>query len=843
MGTPIEIRPTNGGRLITNASADSVGLNQYREKMDFRREQDREIRGEGYDVFLPAQLLYSQQWLPVAGDTSRKVLLAELVAPNGQRAFIVGSKTTLWRFSANEISRVYAIDVFRESDTVYETISGTWHEIGSGFSASGKRWQRLAINGYLILNNGVDLPLTYQVTDTEVKPIYELRELGVGSVGFIAEHNGMLCCCDIRSFLPEDLEAWMQPSDLGVCYQTGAYSPLVLASASGTTITFSGPVSLAPVDNYIVFNDGRTRNIVSITDHTHVIVDAPIVLSGAVHFWLFVRDYDGVNQEWLIRGTNDFPDNVIGQTIQWVSGESRLITGTTPFADIVRTNSWMPVAAGLAHLTKPDAYAAYTGRTERFSWRVMWSKVNEPRRFGAVYTGSIVANSVRLDLDSRAKSIFPGMELTITGAGYGGGNHTAIAVWIQDDLYVWLSDSAKTTITNAVIQATDISYSLVGYKDLKEDSTPIVAVASLRDYLVVYKENMIFLGKWSGNPTEPLPFIRVHRGYSVPKYEHTLIEVTESERDFHLYAGNGEFYYFDLVNQKPAVFQPLAAVSSDFFPKLTTTEPWAAINAITREVWIGGAPYLLRYCYEQPSISMSSMAITAAATIARPGLTSQQWCVMAHTDGTLVRYGRVDGPKPVTYGRVTAEQPYLLHCPLGIFADEHYGWTVVIQETAPVARTAFYAIARVIDSAYVQVIPALPTGMMGTIIDLLPSIWHRRGEAYESALASGLLRGGDTQHPEVLLEGYVLIAASTSYNTPAHVEFIGARNSRELATLIESDIASPQTANLRTLELKQHLIGDRITVNAAHQPFELAGRIFEVSGIKSDSIARQLGYA
>lgn len=49
----VQIRPEDGGALMTNVSSDKAGIANYTVKREFRRYMDREIRAEGYDYFWP----------------------------------------------------------------------------------------------------------------------------------------------------------------------------------------------------------------------------------------------------------------------------------------------------------------------------------------------------------------------------------------------------------------------------------------------------------------------------------------------------------------------------------------------------------------------------------------------------------------------------------------------------------------------------------------------------------------------------------------------------------------------------------------------------------------------
>lgn len=174
----LTILPADGGALMSAFSEENVGGANYTRKVNLRRGKDREMRREGWVLFKPnAGLPQGVQAAPVTG--SRLNCLAELVRPNGDRAIVAASLTAIYR---------------------YDFTTGTWLVLASGFTP-GVRWQVEDIDGYLIMNNAMNLPVTYRVEDVAVMTINELREVGVASVNRILQLNGMLVCLGIREII------------------------------------------------------------------------------------------------------------------------------------------------------------------------------------------------------------------------------------------------------------------------------------------------------------------------------------------------------------------------------------------------------------------------------------------------------------------------------------------------------------------------------------------------------------------------------------------------------------------------------------------------------------------
>lgn len=145
-------------------------------------------------------------------------LIARAVRPNGDTAIIAGTPTTLYRQMVFNDPKVYEDGVFETTGVgtpIYSLYNGDWEIIGSGFSENARRWQWVNINGYMVLNNGVDLPVTFRVENAEVEPIYELRESGVASVGWISAFNGVLFCSDIRQLTDDGFDDVVRPVGFG----------------------------------------------------------------------------------------------------------------------------------------------------------------------------------------------------------------------------------------------------------------------------------------------------------------------------------------------------------------------------------------------------------------------------------------------------------------------------------------------------------------------------------------------------------------------------------------------------------------------------------------------------
>lgn len=185
----------DGGRLITSARPTQVSAASWVDKVDWRRVIGGELRTEGYDKFYP-KTTESIGLQNFPGGSSPILFLGTLNRANGDKAFIAATATDIYRFIAYDNGEYFVGGDYHNTG-YFESTSGDWMNIGSGFSPNTKRWEAVMINSNLVMNNSYDLPVIHRFEETRVKPIYELRDNGITRVGTIAELADSLICADI----------------------------------------------------------------------------------------------------------------------------------------------------------------------------------------------------------------------------------------------------------------------------------------------------------------------------------------------------------------------------------------------------------------------------------------------------------------------------------------------------------------------------------------------------------------------------------------------------------------------------------------------------------------------
>lgn len=300
-------------------------------------------------------------------------LIAECIRPNGYTALVVGTKTHLFRFFPND-GDPYVEDGYWPDDYV-DTITAGWLVIGSGYAPTGRRWESDVIDGYLVLNNGVDLICSYRVEEFQANPLYELRESGIASAGTMSAHNSILNIADIKEFKTGELEAFMRP--LGIEEVEN-----VEASQSGSTVTFSSPVAVAgDVGKWIVFDDGTRAEISALVDDQNVTVSTSATkpaqgyqlrIDGQQAGSYFSGD-DSAKTASLVAATMvvtfsaaPATPGIVGDVVRFVNGLQSIITQVNSTTEYVLTLADEPdedVTAQLFWIISADDYRVVSNTT------------------------------------------------------------------------------------------------------------------------------------------------------------------------------------------------------------------------------------------------------------------------------------------------------------------------------------------------------------------------------------------------------------------------------------------------------------------------------------------------
>lgn len=422
-----------------------------------------------------------------------------------------------------------------------------------------------------------------------------------------------------------------------------------------------------------------------------------------------IKWFDYTSSEWVVIGSGFTTSGVAGWQIEsvggvavfnnrvdlpvsWVIGEAAVIPlyelreqGIASVGDIAESNGMLLLSdltqikdselSGVMNSGSPYGVVA-SNKVERVSYRMTWSNFGNPRDMAATVAGSISSGSPTLTTAWPMASFSVGDELTILGAGTAGGNLVA-KITARSGATVTLDTNAATSVTNADVQKTTALNSVVGYKDLDDDGTPILRQKRLNNRVVAYKASgRIMVGYYTGDLDEPWVYDTAYapdagaasRGLV---WTGTLVDVAGR---YHLYAGSSYFYTFSLGSQEPKIHGLLSKCARTMFfsnvqGQTPTHPPYAAVNGVTEEVFItasvGTTPttyntMAYRYTEGEESVSeVSDFRFICAATLHRPNGNktvdnSVLWFVLGGRDGLVT----VDGISPTRHG--VAFQPRIV---------------------------------------------------------------------------------------------------------------------------------------------------------------------------------------
>lgn len=603
MSKTFQIPVIQGGRLITSVSANMVGPADYVSKVNWRRDRDQEIRREGYIKFNP-----------LAGPTDEYIYdgaltctrIYELIRGDGTKAILGFSRSAV---------------------KLFDNTLGTWSTIGSGYSASGKRWQVVAIGGVLAANNGVDLPFTYAVGDAAVTPMYELREVGVASVGRIIENSGFMVIADITEIRAAQLDHWMNG------YSSYTSGGNIAKSASFTAL-------VGETTNTYQVTTGATNRVMTLP--------AVAVAGYAVALYYWVEKVDaGVG---TVTTSPTIEDYAI--TLSAINDKALI------WWDIVR-GKWAAVkfTGGTVPATAPYGLVpSAIDITERLPWAVANNDYGTVDRWAPAFQVYMPAASATIILPFASTVFIAGQtRVAVVNGGplngtLGGQENTPTGVMVLtvSGATLTLQETTDVDITYprvvTILRWTDVS-SLVGRYLLQGDGSEITSLATLRDWLVVMRTTGIYMGRYTGDPSAPFVFTPKYSGSNVPLWPDAIANI---KGDYLLYPARGNrMFKFDGVTW-PEVHDVTDNASSLFFTGYDQAdEIFCVENPITKEFFWFYPDATICFDFDTPggTVSKINQAFDAAAVIHKTG-TTDVWFIMSITR-FIYTYGLVFGITPI----------------------------------------------------------------------------------------------------------------------------------------------------------------------------------------------------
>lgn len=440
-----------------------------------------------------------------------------------------------------------------------------------------------------------------------------------------------------------------------------------IANAAAFVVTASAPIFAAgDVGRSIVWDTGEVRTIKVFASPTQVTVDIDYTIASGTFAFEAENPYGPVTT-FVDRIQFRFSWSLPDDPTRWgpivpagmVAG-STAVTLAYPLASLEAGQEITIVGAGVSggNLTTTILAVLELGRVLRVqdaasttvtaaSTTASVQPENTTASVEAASTAVMASKAAFAETDvGRSIRFADGFQATI--AAFVGEDHVTISVAPSEAI----TDSAFALSETGLVTRSDTVASILGYEDLQDDGSGILRMLTLDQTLIIYKDTSIFLGQYTGVLAAPWAFTKL----DIPSdktlyYRWTLVSV---ESDHHVYAGKNSFFRFDLTTRVPAVVIPLELVANKFFDnsKITLTDQiFGAINTITNEAWFvyptTGTDKLIAWDYKYGSVSTSTIAITAAATVKRPTTELQtgeteDWFVMGTATATVLVYGLTD---------------------------------------------------------------------------------------------------------------------------------------------------------------------------------------------------------
>lgn len=602
---PLTIRIADGGRLNTSSSLNEVGEADFVRVLNMRRlSPDRLGRTEGWILFKP-----NSGGLDTQADfdgTESVLRLAELVRPNGDKVIVGASRTKIKRF---------------------DTATGLWSDISGGltFSASGKRWQASTINGYLLLNNSVNLPISFRVEDATVTPIYEMRQVGYSCVERLYAFNGFLKLANVTRIKADQLDAFMF-----------GYANHTAGSTSAKAANFSVAIS----DHQTQYNVTTGASTITVT-----LPAAPAFDDKPFYIWIKKADA-GVG---TVVTSPTVADELVSLTA--INDIALLWWTGTNWAAKVFAGGVIP-----AH----DPYGIPPASiTQRYRWSVANGEFGEPTKFAPAFSVLQAASSTTVVLPftpttwvagvTRVAVINGGPDGDVLGGqeGYedgvlvtaiGGFNPALNGVPITLEIATTAGIGYPRIVT--ATRWTDISTIVAEYR-LEGDGGEIIGALPLGELEVLYGSGgAIYTGRYTGDAGSPFIYIikpAPKDGLNVPIWGDSIADING---DYHLFPGvGGRFFQFDGVSY-PTIHKQTDQAKELFFTGVKASdEVFCVTNPNTKSVWFCSPLRVFSFSLEFNEVTEIDAIVGAAAFVTKPA-TTDRWFLLS-IGKTVFTYGLV----------------------------------------------------------------------------------------------------------------------------------------------------------------------------------------------------------
>ena len=366
---------------MASVSRDTVGVKNYLTKRDFRRVLDREQRREGYDYFAPKDILFTKQYsqYPVGEGGESKTaeinLIHEVVRPNGDRSVIIGTTDGyLYRYEGTDALRYFTDTRDSDHDSAYTEEANLWgSELAVGVVSS------YASNG--VKNLTVETGEEYYYVEGAAETNLVNGTETLTASGYFKAQSTLVTLNGIGS---SPVTASIKKRDPSKDYAQSVPAEWRIIHTPDSTTKNRLRWEAVNISGYAVFNNGA---------------DLPLV---------YRVEWDTARPIYALREAGVARVGTIAE-----------LSGILMCGDI----SQIKESDLKLQMESANPYSYYSKPVDRISYRVLFSDLDNPTSFGATAKATIFEQA-RVMAWMWVPSSLGRDEITITGAGVGGGNLT-----------------------------------------------------------------------------------------------------------------------------------------------------------------------------------------------------------------------------------------------------------------------------------------------------------------------------------------------------------------------------------------------------------------------------------
>lgn len=525
-----------GGNLVAGSnSQDTAGAVNYSEKINFRRESDGEVRREGW-----SKLKYNDIDVSKLDDSDFPIRMIHQFESEGKKVLIAACADKIYRLneSSNEWVLV-AEGLFNLDEANY---TSTMTSAATNYELKAKRWEVVTIDGYAIINNGVDLPLMYRDGWPCAFPLFSLRERGIVRVGTISEFDGRLFIADVEYFdetIINNFEYFMGAAPF----------PYALPESFSDYDTYT---TTYKVPHIIEFSAWR------LADNQREARAAPN---------LFGQTYSG--EVYAMQGGQ----NITTITLPYALGGTRE-TGSSGYESFTHNPYFFMTSSELSNLNYSHS-TFFAGDSIRMTVRDAFGVIK-------VYDADIVSinsnwyqGKTYIVLQGAYNNTSTGV-VTNTGDPESQSSHNVVVGDTLDFILLKEPDTFSADPEMTREAADSIAF--------PEDGSNILKMVKLADKLIVHRQTG-YLAVSRGDKYTSFYYEERYKGERVADLRHTIINIDQQRQ---MFVGFNGVYVISPASVEPVPF-PVFMTGTEFWRLVTNEEieyVYASENPLTQEVFI-----------------------------------------------------------------------------------------------------------------------------------------------------------------------------------------------------------------------------------------------------------------